>query len=70
MTRAQAGNSDYNGMHVCPGCGLIAEWICVHESPVVIRVICRGECGTFESAYSELRTFPHFEGKSEKAVTP
>jgi hypothetical protein len=51
----------YNGTHICPGCGMYSRWICVHERPVVVRVLCDNGCGAFESTFSELQTFPHFD---------
>lgn len=59
-------NPKYNGIHTCPGCGTAARWICVQDAPVVIRVICEGECGTFESSYNELQTFPYFDKPTRK----
>lgn len=61
MRKAVDPDPNYNGSHSCPGCGAASYWICVKQSPVVVRVICDGVCGTFETAYSELQTFPFFD---------
>jgi hypothetical protein len=56
----------YSGTHSCPGCGGTSQWICVKQSPRVIRVVCAAGCGTFEAAYAELQTFPFFDKPSQK----
>jgi transcription elongation factor Elf1 len=66
VRRTLDANPKYSGAHTCPVCGRNSHWICVSESPVVIRVICDGPCGTFETAYTELETFPFFEGAVHK----
>ena len=66
MSDILEANPKYNGTHTCPKCGAPSHWTCVNQSPVILRVACDGECGTFESAYSELQSFPHFDKPVEK----
>lgn len=52
MNETFEANPKYNGAHVCPECGAHSYWTCINQSPVIIRVSCDAECGTFESPYT------------------
>ncbi len=51
----------YNGLHVCPRCNAASDWKGIDPDSRLIRVHCKGQCGTFEAFYSSLSDMPYFE---------
>jgi hypothetical protein len=68
MVSTLTENPKYNGTHACPVCGTKSHWTCVNDSPVVVRIECDGECGTFETAYADVQSKPFFEKNIRRAT--